>query len=486
LGDTRRVLFGLPELRASDPDTPVLVVEGEKDCLSARAIGFVATTSPGGAAKWDGLVNRYAIHTPLKDRTVWVIPDNDGPGREHGEQVARGLTGLAKQVKLLNLPGLQEKQDLSDFIEKHGAESRRLIEGLAARIPEYEPPKKVKFGSYTCADLMAENIPDVKWIIPGLLTEGLTVLAGSPKIGKSWLAFAIGLAVSGGLQALSFFQCNVGRVLYLALEDNKRRLKSRLVKMGKGDSPNLGNIFIEVLAPKIRESKGTQNLLDKLNAWLLENSDAALIVIDTLAKVKKSHKGNQGSYEADYEDIEGLQQLAAVYSVSIILVTHDRKEEDSDPLKTITGSTGIVGAADSAWVLTKKRGDHEGGLFITGRDIEERKGTLMFEKDSGLWRWLGDAVELKMNNLALDIRNALLEAGKPLAPKEISESLGRGATGKQYESVKKMVQRMVDRGELDKALNHKYALPPEDMYYGNPSSYHERTPEQTEVYLDHI
>jgi 5S rRNA maturation endonuclease (ribonuclease M5) len=483
LGDTRRVLYRLTAVLQADV---VWICEGEKDADNLAALGLCGTTSPQGAGKWSGLVDKHRIHEPLKSKHIHILPDNDGPGRDHAQDIAKSLQGFVASVKIVELPGLEEKGDLSDFIDKHGAESRLLIEGLAARVPEYEPPKKIKFGSYSCADLMAEDIPEVKWTIPGLLTEGLTVLAGSPKIGKSWLAFAIGLAVSAGLLALSFFQCNAGRVLYLALEDNKRRLKSRLVKMGKGDSPNLGNIFIETLAPKIRESKGTQNLLDKLNTWLLENSDAALIVIDTLAKVKKSHRGNQGSYEADYADIEGLQQLAAMYSVSIVLVTHDRKEEDSDPLKTITGSTGIVGAADSAWVLTKKRGDHEGGLFITGRDIEERKGTLMFEKDSGLWRWLGDAAELKMNNLSLDIRNALREAGKPLAPKEISESLGRGTTGTQYEAVKKMVQRMAERGELDRALNHKYALPPEDMYYGNSSSYYERTPEQTEAYLDHI
>ncbi|MGO9572591.1 MAG: phage/plasmid primase, P4 family [Desulfomonilaceae bacterium] len=140
----RRVVFGLPELLAADPKEPVLMVEGEKDALSGRSLEFVATTSPQGAdkngSKWPGLVEKYAIHEPLKDRIVWIIPDNDEAGREHARAVARTLCGFATSVRILELPGLPEKGDLSDFIDQHGQlEAKRLLLELAEKTPEYEP-----------------------------------------------------------------------------------------------------------------------------------------------------------------------------------------------------------------------------------------------------------------------------------------------------------------------------------------------------------
>jgi 5S rRNA maturation endonuclease (ribonuclease M5) len=485
LGDTLRVLYRLPEVLKADV---VWLCEGEKDADNLAALELCGTTSPQGAGKWKSLVDKYRIHEPLKGKHVHILPDNDQAGRDHAQDVAPSLHGFAASVKILELPGLPKKGDVSDFIEKHGVDARPVLEEIAAKTPEYQPPEPVRFGSYTCAKLMAADVPDVRWVVPGLLCEGLVILAGSPKIGKSWLVLSLCLSIAAGDRALSQFSCNTGDVLYLALEDNPRRLKKRLLKMGvKDDTPGLDKIFMETSSPTLHEPENKLNLLDVLHKWLEENPNAALIAIDTLAKIRNQQKGNKSVYQQDYGDIEGLQRLASHYKVAILLVTHDRKEEDSDPFKTITGSTAIVGAADAAWVLTKKRGETEGSLFISGRDIEERRGTLQFDKDSGLWRWIGDTAELKMNDLERDIRNAILEAGKPCGSKEICEQLGLKTSGRDYDRINKAVQRMKDRGELEKSAGRgKYTLPPEDFYYRKSSNYQDTGPEQMEVYLDHI
>ena len=138
LGNVRRTLYHLPELLVSDPGQPVLFVEGDKDCHSAEALGFTATTSPGGANQWPGLVKNHRIHEPLKDRSVWSIPDNDPPGKDFANAVAATLAALAKEVKVLILPGLEEKQDLSDFVTLHGPqEAKRLLLELAKAAPVY-------------------------------------------------------------------------------------------------------------------------------------------------------------------------------------------------------------------------------------------------------------------------------------------------------------------------------------------------------------
>lgn len=139
LGDTRRVLYRLPDLSQAKV---VWVPEGEKDVNNLSPLDLFGTTSPGGAGKWPGLAKKYRIHEPLKGKTVYILPDNDKPGREHAEDIARSLVGIASSVKILNLPGLPEKGDVSDFIEMHGpAEAKRLLLELAEAAESYKEPK---------------------------------------------------------------------------------------------------------------------------------------------------------------------------------------------------------------------------------------------------------------------------------------------------------------------------------------------------------
>lgn len=141
LQGVRRVLFRLPELLASDPEQRVHVVEGEKDVLALAKLGFVSTCNAGGAGKW---IDSYS--EALRGRRVAILPDNDPPGRKHGDQVARSLQGIAREVKIVDLPGLPEKGDASDWLLAGGTreELERLIEAAPVWTPAASGPAKAK------------------------------------------------------------------------------------------------------------------------------------------------------------------------------------------------------------------------------------------------------------------------------------------------------------------------------------------------------
>jgi hypothetical protein len=135
LDGTRRVIYDLPGLLASPIDTPVFILEGSKDCRTAKKYGLVATTNPGGALKWLAEYGQF-----LQGRVVYIIPDNDKAGISHADDVAKKLHGIASSVKIIALPGVGEGGDLTDWIDQG-----HTIDELWALIdeaPEWEPPQE--------------------------------------------------------------------------------------------------------------------------------------------------------------------------------------------------------------------------------------------------------------------------------------------------------------------------------------------------------
>jgi putative DNA primase/helicase len=142
LQGVRRVIYRLPEVVKADE---VWFAEGEKDADNLVAIELCGTTSPLGAGKWQGLAEKFHIHEPLKGKTVYVLPDNDQQGRHHAEDVACSLRGFAASARIIDLPGLSEKGDVSDFIEMHGADkAKALLLELAEKTDEYQPALEKK------------------------------------------------------------------------------------------------------------------------------------------------------------------------------------------------------------------------------------------------------------------------------------------------------------------------------------------------------
>src|SRR5262249_21023796 len=152
--------------------------------------------------------------------------------------------------------------------------------------------------------LLAEQLPEQRWAIEGLLPEGLTFFAGAPKLGKSWMALGLGIAVASGGHALGTIPVEQGEVLYLALEDNARRLQSRLRMLLNAD-PAPDALHLETEWPKLDEGG-----IDRLNEWLDEYPSARLVIVDVWTRIRPWTRESGSHYQADYEAATLLQAIA--------------------------------------------------------------------------------------------------------------------------------------------------------------------------------
>ena len=200
-----------------------------------------------------------------------------------------------------------------------------------------------KLETINAEDLQNRTYEPTPFLVEELLPEGLHILAGAPKIGKSWLALWLCLCVSQG-QPLWNFAVTQGEVLYLSLEDSYRRIQSRLFDLTEDAPPTL---HFAILADTLKHG-----LEQQIEQFLTEHPATKLVVIDTLQRVR-SAGSDSNLYANDYQDVGLLKQLADKHHIAVLLIHHLRKLHDDDPMNMISGSTGLSGAADSAFVLQK-------------------------------------------------------------------------------------------------------------------------------------
>jgi hypothetical protein len=230
---------------------------------------------------------------------------------------------------------------------------------------------------------MNSPMQPIRFIIQTLLPQGLSILAGAPKTGKSWLALQICLAVAKG-EPLWSLPTAKSAVLYLCLEDSFARIQSRLFGIG-GEAPS--SAYFVVLADAIGAGLEAQ-----IENFLSEHPGVELVVIDTLQKVRSLT--NDNAYAADYHDVGLLKAIADRHSIAVLLVHHLRKQNDADPMNMVSGTTGITGAVDNSFVLLEsKRGSGRAVLYCTGRDIEYREIELARDKVSHGWQLESDSLE---------------------------------------------------------------------------------------------
>ena len=300
----------------------------------------------------------------------------------------------------------------------------------------------------SAADLMQMEFPPTEWIVPDVLPEGVTLLAGKPKMGKSWMTLGLAEAVASGGVTLGR-QIKQGDVLYLALEDNLRRLQKRLGKILDGRSAP-SRIEAHITWPRLPEG-GTE----KIDAWLFNHPEARLIVIDTLAKVRPLGKG-QNIYHQDYSALEELVSVSAHYGVAIVVVHHLRKQSASDPADEISGSTGLQGGVDGMMILRRAPGSKGPTLFVEGRDIEKpTEYALAWNPDTATWTIEGDAEEVHISKERQAILNVLGQSPDPMKPKEVAEALNA-----KPNNVKQTMFKMLEADQLIKDNEGNYFLPP--------------------------
>lgn len=220
--------------------------------------------------------------------------------------------------------------------------------------------------------LLSTPMSKTMFIVDGLISQGVNVISGASKIGKSWLMLWLGLQVAQGnsIWGLPTLQCDV---LYLSLEDTQRRIKDRLYNL-TDSAPD--NLYFAVTSGLIGGG-----LEEQITDFLTEHPATKLVIIDTLQKVRdsKGSAGKAGMYGNDYDDISSIKRIADSFNIAILLVHHLRKLQDSDdPFNDVSGSTGIIGAADTNFILRRKRSENAATLLVSGRDVEYQELTLQF------------------------------------------------------------------------------------------------------------
>lgn len=322
-------------------------------------------------------------------------------------------------------------------------QEKQLFANLAG-----EPRKIPGLNGYTADVLVNMQLPPVKWIINDFLPEGLTLIAGRPKIGKSWLMMGLSVAVAKGDYFLGSIKVQQSRVLYLALEDNVRRLNSRLKLVLRGKSAP-SNLHLYTEWPRV-----DQNGIKLIEKFIEKYPDTRLIIVDTLAKLKsKAVNRNKTLYSEDYETMEPLKAVSDKYGISVVVVHHTRKSGSDDKFEEISGTTGLTGGTDAMMVLTKDRARCDGVLYITGRDIQDKELALKWDESTTSWSLLGSAAEYRMSQERQAIIEVLKSSKNPMTSKEIADILG-----KNHNTVRYNLANMYKDGQVFKASPGKYTL----------------------------
>jgi len=231
--------------------------------------------------------------------------------------------------------------------------------------------------------LMDMRLPPTKFCVDTLLPQGVSILGGAPKIGKSWLVLDLCIRIAKG-EPLWGLPTHRGTTLYLCLEDPLRRVQERLNCITDEVPPNA---FFATAAGTLADG-----LYEQIKSFVAEHSDTALVAIDTLQIIRNSTADS--SYANDYDEVRKLKQLADELNISLLLVHHLRKQGDSDPLNKLSGTTGISGSVDAVFILDQSKRNATGATLICrGRDIAYRELELTFSKEKFVWERISDSLD---------------------------------------------------------------------------------------------
>jgi biotin operon repressor len=376
---------------------------------------------------------------------IIVALDCDSKGKQATPKLVRQLMSEGFNAWGVNLGG-SYGFDLADFC--------RLWQGEAwEKLPSLPPIEGVRLGK-SGRDLMLKEFPPTAWVVPWILPEGLSICAAKPKMGKSWLWLNVCLSVSFGGFVLGKIKVPHCNALYLCLEDGERRLQNRIRELGYDHKtipadfeyddtlPALDNGAITLIDDWIKSKKRTSNRYN-------------LVVIDTLVMVKKAQKRGINIYDQDYDGLSDLRAMGQKHpGTAILLIHHTKKGDASDVYDMMTGSTGLQGVVETEMVLFMVA--NQAWLQVTGKDVEETKIPLRFDKETCQWIALEDQ-KVQISPERTEIIDYLTEVGEA-RPKEIAEALGI-----PYNNVLQLAKGMKDEGIVVAPKRGVYKLAIHDL-----------------------
>jgi hypothetical protein len=312
--------------------------------------------------------------------------------------------------------------------------------------PDFVKPKSVPLSpTVTARELADMDFPPLKYIVPGVVAEGVTLFAGKPKVGKSWMMLQIAQAVANGGDTLGGIHCEQGAVLYCALEDNLRRLQSRMEKMRIANWSK--HLHFRCDLPRLDEGG-----LDFIREWITTVKRPRLITLDTFQRVRSRSDNKESQYNADYEALLDLHALASEFGIAIVVVHHQRKLDADDPYDTVSGTFGLTAAADTIMLL---RRDNSGTTILQarGRDVREIEKAVTFERTTGRWKIAGEAEEVRQSRQRLAVASAMRALGRPAKLNEIA-----GEAQLRPANVSKLLNKMARDGVIYRHDYGKYGL----------------------------
>jgi len=329
----------------------------------------------------------------------------------------------------------------------------KRIENSSSTVAAPAVVKRTKLDDFikNAGDLQNEVFPELQWLVPKYIPEGLSLIAGPPKIGKSWFALGTALATASGGEYLGE-NCEQGDVLGLFLEDNDRRLQRRITAL-------LG-AFKAKWPTRLKYATSWPSLnqggLDLMREWIAKVERPRMIIVDVLAKVRDPSTGRENQYASDYNALSAMQQMTGEHGLSNITLHHLRKMIDEhDAFANISGTYGLSGAADSTLVLIKE------GLGKTlhgrGRDLEEFSVAVKLENFR--WTVLGPASEVHVTEQRKKIIDAIRSKGGEMTIEEIAKTID-----KDEGAVRVQLFRMVSTGILKRVKTGVFDLPDKEPF----------------------
>ncbi len=421
LKDVRLVPYNLPEIIKADS---VIISEGEKDVETLKVIGITATCNPMGAGKWRPDYNHY-----FEGKKVVIVPDNDKSGKDHALQVAKNLKGIAGTVKIINLPDLKDKEDITDFL-KAGGTKEKLIEIIEAT-PEWiaEEPKRLIDSLLKWNDIFSLDVT-TEYLLEKLIPKNsITLLFGRGGIGKTSLCMQIARAIANGFP-FDVLQTIKTPVYYIDFENPLSVLKERAGKIGQSDNLYVWHISNEIQPPKF----------DGHEWELYKQLPPGLLICDTL---RASHLSDENDSRPMSLIMGRLKELREI-GFTILLLHHTPKGNEN----TFKGSGALLDLCDHVLGLEEVKDLEDApvefdkhNLYKFGVRIKTR-----YEPHS---IYLNFNPDIKGFDIAKDpdlekmgaIKELLLQSTEPLKQKDLRETVK-----KELDFSDKDIRRLLKKG----------------------------------------
>jgi len=440
-----RVPYRLPDLLRAAPDALVFICEGEKDCDNLRERGLIATTNPGGAGKWSPAYNPH-----LRGRHVVVLSDNDPqatmpdgtlrfhpdgrpvlPGQAHAADVARSLQGTAASVRVLMLPGLPLKGDVSDWLAAGGTAEE--LEALAAAAPQQEqqptsePPPALWIDDEPWIEA---ELPRRPWVAPGFALRGaVTLLCGPPSALKSSLALAWACSLALGQDFGRFRPVQAAPVIVYNVEDDqteqRRRLSATLRQFGATPADIAGKVIrtgpSSIGTLLARDEDGNLQFTPAMQRLeqMIAARKPALLIVDPLAELHSEEENDNTAIRAV---IARFRALAVAHNIAVVVLHHTRKGGAASPgdPDIARGASAIIGAVRVALTLTGMSED-DAQAFGLPTDAKARSNFVRLDDAKQNYAPIRDAQWFEKLVHELD-NGELVPAATPWTPPEAKEA----------------------------------------------------------------